>query len=150
MTTPEVPSTEDDAFSILQPRNWPQPKGYANGVSARGRLVVTGGQIGWDPYTQAFPDGFAAQTRQCLLNIEAVLDAGGATMQHLVRLTWYVTDIELYLSSLKDLSLSYKEIIGRHYPAMALIQVVRLVEPKALVEIEATAVVPDISAGGHI
>ncbi|MBY0612041.1 MAG: RidA family protein [Beijerinckiaceae bacterium] len=134
---------EDDTVAILQPKNWPTPRGYANGMSAKGRLVVTGGQIGWDPLTGAFPSGFVAQAHQCLKNICAILEAGGAEPRHLVRLTWYVTDIEAYLAALKELSVGYRDTIGRHYPAMALVQVVRLVEREALVEIEATAVVPD-------
>ena len=136
-------ANDDDVIAILQPKNWPMPRGYANGMSAKGRLVVTGGQIGWDPLTSQFPQGFAAQAHQCLRNICDILEAGGAKPHHLVRLTWYVTDIEAYLAALKDLSVGYRERLGRHYPAMALVQVVRLVEREALVEIEATAVVPE-------
>jgi len=117
------------------------PKGYANGMAADGRLVVTGGVIGWDTQGHLAPD-FVAQVRQALSNISAILAEGGARPEHLVRLTWYVVDIEEYLASLKELGRAYREIFGAHYPAMALVQVVRLVEKAARVEIEATAVVP--------
>jgi len=126
---------------VLQPSGWPMPKGYANGMAADGRLVVTGGVIGWDTEGYLAPD-FVAQVRQALSNISEILAAGGASPKHLVRLTWYVVDIEEYLASLKDLGRAYREIFGAHYPAMALVQVVRLVEKAARVEIEATAVVP--------
>ena len=126
---------------ILQPSGWPVPKGYANGMSAEGRIVVTGGVIGWD-VNGHLPDDFTAQVRQTLRNIAAILAEGGAGPQHLVRLTWYVVDMDEYLSSLKALGQIYREIFGAHYPAMALVQVVRLVEKEAKVEIEATAVVP--------
>jgi enamine deaminase RidA (YjgF/YER057c/UK114 family) len=126
---------------ILQPSGWPAPKGYANGMAADGRIVVTGGVIGWD--TQGIlPEDFVAQVRQTLANISAILAEGGAKPEHLVRLTWYVVDIEEYLANLKALGKVYREILGAHYPAMALVQVVRLVERAARVEIEATAVVP--------
>ncbi len=117
------------------------PKGYANGMAADGRLVVTGGVIGWDAQ-DVLADGFIAQVRQTLENIAAILSEGGAKPEHLVRLTWYVVDIEEYLANLKALGKVYREIFGAHYPAMALVQVVRLVEKAARVEIEATAVVP--------
>ena len=126
---------------ILQPSGWPAPKGYANGMSADGRLVVTGGVIGWDPQGH-LPADFIAQVRQALGNISAILAEGGAQPEHLVRLTWYVVDMEEYLANLRVLGQVYRDIFGAHYPAMALVQVVRLVEPAARVEIEATAVVP--------
>ena len=126
---------------ILQPSGWPAPKGYANGMAADGRLVVTGGVIGWDSKNH-LPIGFVAQVRQTLSNIAAILAEGGARPEHLMRLTWYVVDMEEYLSNLKELGQIYREIFGAHYPAMALVQVVRLVEKAARVEIEATAVVP--------
>jgi len=130
-----------NGLQILQPSGWPMPKGYANGMAADGRLVVTGGVIGWD--TQGvLPGDFIAQVRQTLENIAAILAEGGAKPEHLVRLTWYVVDIEEYLANLKALGKAYREIFGAHYPAMALVQVVRLVEKAARVEIEATAVVP--------
>jgi enamine deaminase RidA (YjgF/YER057c/UK114 family) len=126
---------------ILQPVGWPTPKGYANGMAADGRLVVTGGVIGWDRQGH-LPADFTEQVRQTLSNISAILAEGGARPEHLVRLTWYVVDIEEYLASLKTLGQIYRDIFGAHYPAMALVQVVRLVEKAARVEIEATAVVP--------
>jgi enamine deaminase RidA (YjgF/YER057c/UK114 family) len=126
---------------VLQPNGWPTPKGYANGMAADGRIVVTGGVIGWDSQGR-LAKGFVAQTRQALCNIVAILAEGDARPDHLVRLTWYVVDMEEYLASLKELGGIYREILGPHYPAMALVQVVRLVEKAARVEIEATAVVP--------
>lgn len=125
----------------LQPAGWPRPRGYSNGMAAAGRIVVTGGVVGWDE-AERFPDGFAAQARQSFTNIRAILAEGGAEPHHLVRLTWYVTDIDAYLAAGREVGQAYRDIFGRHYPAMAVIGVVRLVEPKALVEIEATAVVP--------
>jgi enamine deaminase RidA (YjgF/YER057c/UK114 family) len=126
---------------ILQPGGWPAPRGYANGMAAEGRLVVTGGVIGWDECGH-LPEGFVAQVRQALSNISAILSEGGARPEHLVRLTWYVVDMDEYLANLKTLGQVYRDIFGAHYPAMALVQVVRLVEKVARVEIEATAVVP--------
>ena len=126
---------------VLQPSGWPAPKGYANGMTADGRLVVTGGVIGWDNQGDLSAD-FVAQVRQTLSNIAAILAEGGARPEHLVRLTWYVVDMDEYLANLKTLGQIYRDIFGAHYPAMALVQVVRLVEKAALVEIEATAVVP--------
>jgi enamine deaminase RidA (YjgF/YER057c/UK114 family) len=126
---------------ILQPSGWPAPKGYANGMAAYGRLVVTGGVIGWNSLGH-LPADFVAQVRQTLSNISAILAEGGARPEHLVRLTWYVVDMEEYLANLKTLGQVYRDIFGAHYPAMALVQVVRLVEKAARVEIEATAVVP--------
>ena len=128
-------------LQVLQPSGWPQPKGYSNGIMAEGRLVVTGGVVGWD-VAGRFADGFVAQVRQALENIVAILAEGGARPEHLVRLTWYVVDMDEYVSNLKALGKVYREIIGTHYPSMALVQIVRLVEPSSRVEIEATAVVP--------
>lgn len=133
--------TSAAGLQILQPGGWPAPKGYANGIAADGRIVVTGGVIGWNTLGH-LPGDFVAQVRQALSNIAAILAEGGARPEHLVRLTWYVVDIEEYLASLKALGQAYREIFGAHYPAMALVQVVRLVEKAARVEIEATAVVP--------
>jgi enamine deaminase RidA (YjgF/YER057c/UK114 family) len=130
-----------DGLQVLQPGGWPAPKGYANGMAADGRIVVTGGVIGWDA-SERLADGFVAQVRQALSNISAILAEGGAKPEHLVRLTWYVVDMEEYLANLKALGQIYRDIFGAHYPAMALVQVVRLVEKAARVEIEATAVVP--------
>ena len=127
----------------LQPPGWPRPKGYANGSEARGRLVFVAGQIGWDE-TGAFPSAdLAGQVRQTLANIVAVLAEAGAGPEHVVRLTWYVTDREEYLASLKEIGAAYREVMGRHFPAMAVVAVAGLVEASAKVEIEATAVVPD-------
>jgi enamine deaminase RidA (YjgF/YER057c/UK114 family) len=136
-----VPSAKGAGTQVLQPSGWPMPKGYANGIAADGRIVVTGGVIGWDA-EERLADGFVAQVRQTLANIKAILAEGGARPEHLVRLTWYVVDIEEYLANLKTLGQIYREAFGTHYPAMALVQVVRLVEKEARVEIEATAVVP--------
>jgi enamine deaminase RidA (YjgF/YER057c/UK114 family) len=136
-----VRTESETGVRTLQPTGWPTPKGYANGMTAEGRLVVTGGVIGWDVHGRLPPD-FVAQVRQTLRNIAAILDEGGAKPEHLVRLTWYVVDMDEYLASLKALGQIYREIFGTHYPAMALVQVVRLVEKEAKVEIEATAVVP--------
>ncbi|KRQ01020.1 RidA family protein [Bradyrhizobium manausense] len=138
MTKPEAAAT---GLRVLQPSGWPQPKGYANGITAEGRLVVTGGVVGWD-VAGRFADGFVAQVRQTLENIVAILAEGGARPDHLVRLTWYVVDMDEYVANLKALGKAYREVVGTHYPSMALVQVVRLVEPSARVEIEATAVVP--------
>jgi enamine deaminase RidA (YjgF/YER057c/UK114 family) len=140
-TASAVRSESGTGVRILQPGGWPVPKGYANGMTADGRLVVTGGVIGWDMHGH-LPTDFVAQVRQTLNNIAAILTEGGAKPEHLVRLTWYVVDMEEYLASLKTLGQVYREIFGTHYPAMALVQVVRLVEKEARVEIEATAVVP--------
>ncbi|WP_051248230.1 RidA family protein [Inquilinus limosus] len=126
----------------LQPEGWPAPKGYANGVMGRGPVVFVGGQIGWDAEGR-FADGLVEQVAQALRNILAVLAEAGAGPQHIARLTWYVTDMEAYRASLKPLGRAYREVMGAHYPAMAVMRVVELVEPAALVEIEATAVLPE-------
>jgi enamine deaminase RidA (YjgF/YER057c/UK114 family) len=136
-----LPTAKGEGAQVLQPSGWPMPKGYANGMAADGRIVVTGGVIGWDA-DERLASGFVAQVRQTLGNIKAILAEGGARPEHLVRLTWYVVDIEEYLANLKALGQAYRETFGAHYPAMALVQVVRLVEKAARVEIEATAVVP--------
>jgi enamine deaminase RidA (YjgF/YER057c/UK114 family) len=128
----------------LTPDGWPRASGYSHGVAATGRVVVTAGQIGWDPVTMHFAtDDFAAQCAQAFRNVMAVLHAAGAGAEHLVRLTWYVTSRAEYVSSLREVGESYREIVGRHFPAMAVIIVSGLVEPRAKVEIEATAVIPE-------
>lgn len=127
----------------LHPATWKRASGYANGIMARGRMIFTGGLVGWDADQQFQTDDFAGQVRQVLENIVAVLAEGGAGPEHLVRLTWYVTDKHEYLGTLRDVGAAYRDVIGRHYPAMALVQVVALVEDRAKVEIEATAVVPE-------
>jgi enamine deaminase RidA (YjgF/YER057c/UK114 family) len=128
--------------TVLLPEGWPKPKGYANGIRARGEMIFIAGQIGWDTQGR-FADGFVAQTRQALQNVMAVLAEGGGQPEHLVRMTWYVTDIEAYRRSLKELGATYREVVGRHYPAMTLLGVRALAEPEASIEIEATAVLPD-------
>ncbi|HEV3397460.1 MAG TPA: RidA family protein [Xanthobacteraceae bacterium] len=129
------------AHTVLQPAGWPAPKGYANGIKARGEMVFVGGMVGWDEH-ERFPAGFVAQTRQALMNILAVLAEGGAGPQHIVRMTWYVRDMDEYLAARPELGKVYRATMGRHFPAMALVEVRRLVEPDARLEIEATAVVP--------
>ena len=138
---PVAKNEDEGSVRTLQPSGWPTPKGYANGMAADGRIVVIGGVIGWDSKAH-LAKGFLAQVRQTLVNIAVILAEGGAKPEHLVRLTWYVIDMDEYLASLKELGVIYREIFGAHYPAMALVQVVRLVEKVARVEIEATAVVP--------
>jgi enamine deaminase RidA (YjgF/YER057c/UK114 family) len=128
---------------ILQPRDWPRPRGYANGVSARGRLVFVAGQIGWDESGTLAGDDLVSQSRQALRNILTILAEDGARAEHLVRLTWFVVDREEYLESSKALGEAYREVIGAYYPAMSALEVSELMEPGARVEIEATAVVPE-------
>jgi enamine deaminase RidA (YjgF/YER057c/UK114 family) len=130
------------ANATLNPPSWPQPRGYANGVKARGEMVFVGGMIGWDT-NGVLPKGFVAQTKQLLENIVAVLKEGGAGPEHVVRMTWYVTDIEQYRNCLPELGKAYREVMGRNFGAMALVQVLSLVEKDALLEIETTAVIPD-------
>jgi enamine deaminase RidA (YjgF/YER057c/UK114 family) len=141
MNDVKKPVDASPLHQILQPPEWPRPRGYANGILAEGRLVFTGGLVGWNE-GGVFPEGFVAQVRQTLLNIKAVLKEAGAGPEHLVRLTWYVTSVEQYLADPQGLGSAYREIIGKYYPAMATVEVTRLVEPEALVEIEATAVIP--------
>lgn len=125
----------------LQPPSWPRPKGYANGIAARGELVFVAGQIGWTP-DGAFPNGFAAQFRQTLVNTLAVLAEASAGPEHIVRMTWYITDKQAYLDSLKEVGAAWRDLMGKTYPTMAVVQVTALMEDAALVEIETTAVVP--------
>ena len=126
---------------VLQPPGWARPRGYANGIAAEGRQVYVAGQIGWDAEQRFVSDDFATQARQAFLNIVDVLACAGAGPQHLVRLTWYVTSREEYLESLAAIGASYREIFGRNFPTMSVVVVAGLVEPRAKVEIEATAVV---------
>lgn len=129
---------------MLNPRHWKRPSGYSNAVAAEGRLVFVAGQVGWNPEREAFEtDEFHAQVRQALANVREALAAAGAAPEHLVRLTWYVTDKRRYLDELGEIGRAYREEIGRVFPAMALIPVPELLEDGALVEIEATAVVPN-------
>ena len=130
-------------FKKLQPPDWAEPKGYANGILARGALLFVGGQIGWNAQQQFESDDFVAQTRQALVNIAAVLKAGGAGPEHMVRMTWYVVDRVEYIDSLKALGGAYREVMGRNFPAMTCVEVAGLVEERARVEIEVTAVIPD-------
>lgn len=131
-----------DGLTVLQPRGWPKPRGYSNGFAGRGRLVLTGGMVGWDE-TLTFRDGFVPQVEQCLRNVLAVIAEAGGEAQHVARLTWYVRSIATYRASTAELGPVYRAVFGRHFPAMALVEVTGLVEPAALVEIEATAIVPD-------
>lgn len=130
-------------MQILLPEGWPRPKGYANGVAASGRIVFVAGQIGWTPEGVFEARDFAGQFRQTLENTLAVLRAGGAGPEHVARMTWYVTDREAYLASLREVGAAWRELMGPHYPAMAVVVVAGLVETEALVEIETTAVVPE-------
>jgi len=127
----------------LQPDGWPRPRGYANGLSARGRQIHVAGQIGWDAREQLVSADFVGQTRQALRNIVDILACDGARPEHLVRLTWYVTDRQTYIANAKAIGEVYRDVIGKHFPAMSAVQVAALIEAGALVEIEATAVVPD-------
>ncbi|HEY5458296.1 MAG TPA: RidA family protein [Sphingomicrobium sp.] len=127
----------------LLPPGWPRPKGYCNGMAAHGRIIVTAGVVGWDENEHFVSNTIAGQFAQTLKNILAILECDGAGPKNLARLTCYVTSIDEYLASLKEIGTAWKEIMGPHYPAMALVEVVRLVEPAAKVEIEATAVVPE-------
>lgn len=129
-------------MKMLQPVGWPRPKGYSNGVSASGRMIFVAGQIGWDE-TESFPaKDFAGQFGQALRNIVAVLAEDGAGPEHIVRLTWFVTDKQAYLKDARRVGEIYREILGRNWPAMSVVEVSALMEDEALVEIEATAVVP--------
>lgn len=132
-------------MEILQPPGWTRPRGYANGVAASGRLVCVSGMIGWDAEGVFHTDDFAGQVRQALLNIVAVLKEAGAGPEHIVRMTWYVVDKNEYVAAYKEVGAVYREIIGAHYPAMTAVQVAALVEDRARVEIEVTAVAPDVA-----
>jgi enamine deaminase RidA (YjgF/YER057c/UK114 family) len=127
---------------VVQPLGWPRPRGYSNGVVAEGRLLFVAGQIGWDASGRLCSDSFIEQTRQALRNVVAVLQAGGARPEHLVRLTWYVVDKHEYRAASRAMGHVYREVIGAHYPPMTLVQVAALLEDGAKVEIEATAVIP--------
>ncbi|MFZ5608665.1 MAG: RidA family protein [Pseudomonadota bacterium] len=127
---------------ILQPKDWAQPKGYANGTMAAGRMVFVAGQIGWDAQQVFHAHDLAGQFEQVLHNTLAILAEAGARPQHIARMTWYVTDIEAYRRAAPELGAIYRKLIGRHYPAMAVLEVAGLVEREALIEIETTAVIP--------
>jgi enamine deaminase RidA (YjgF/YER057c/UK114 family) len=130
-------------MDILQPPGWTRPKGFANGIAASGRMVFVAGMIGWDEQCRFQAHDLVGQVRQALRNVVAVLEAGGAGPQHIVRMTWYLRDKRAYVSALGEIGAAYREIIGKHFPAMTAIEVSGLVEDAALVEIEATAVVPE-------
>ena len=127
----------------IQPPGWAEPRGYANGVLARGALIFVGGQIGWNARQQFETDDFVAQTRQALQNIVAVLKAGGAGPEHMARMTWYIVNRVEYNARLKEIGLVYRDVMGRNFPAMTCVQVAGLVEERAKIEIEVTALVPD-------
>lgn len=129
--------------TILQPEGWARPVGYANGIEAQGRLVFVGGQIGWNGQCQFETDDFVGQVRQTLENVVAVVREAGGEPHHITAMTWYFTDKKEYLANLKGLGQAYREIIGKHFPAMAAMQVVALVEDRAKIEIQATAVIPE-------
>jgi enamine deaminase RidA (YjgF/YER057c/UK114 family) len=129
--------------TILQPEGWAKPVGYANGVAAHGRLVFVGGQVGWTGQCKFETDDFVGQVRQTLQNVVDVLAEAGARPEHITSMTWYFTDKAEYLANLKGIGEVYREVIGRHFPAMAAMQVAALVEDRAKVEIQATAVVPE-------
>jgi len=128
---------------ILQPEGWAAPRGFANGIKARGTMVFTGGQVGWDGQRRFTSTDLAGQVRQTLANILSVLAEAGAGPEHVVRLTWYVTDKREYLARAEEIGAAYRAVMGRNFPAMAVVQVAALVEDAAKVEIEATAVIPD-------
>ena len=130
-------------MKILQPPGWTAPKGYANGVAARGTTIHVGGQVGWNAEQRFDSDDFVAQARAALANVVAILAEGGARPEHIVRMTWYVVDKREYVASYPALGGVYREVIGRHYPAMTAVEVSALIEDRARVEIEVTAVVPD-------
>jgi enamine deaminase RidA (YjgF/YER057c/UK114 family) len=130
-------------MKILQPPGWPRPRGYSNGVAARGTVVFVGGQIGWNAAQVFESDDFVEQARQALANVVAVLAEAGGQPGHIARMTWYVTDRDEYVASYRGIGEAYRAIMGRHYPAMTAVEVSALVEQRAKVEIEATAVIPD-------
>ena len=129
--------------TILQPEGWAKPIGYANGMAASGRTIFVGGQIGWNARCEFESDDFVEQVRQTLKNVVAVLAEGGAEPRHVTSMTWYFTDKKEYVGNLRAIGQAYREIIGRHFPAMAAVQVVALIEDRARIEIQATAVIPE-------
>lgn len=133
----------DLMHEVLQPEGWAKPIGYANGIAARGRLVFVGGQVGWNGQCQFQTDDFAGQVRQTLENVVAILAEAGGKPEHITTMTWYFTSKQEYLASLKEVGRAYREVIGKHFPAMAAVEVTALVEDRAKVEIQAMAVVPD-------
>jgi len=130
-------------MQILQPPGWARPRGYANGIAAKGRIVFIAGQIGWDEQSQFQTDDLAGQVRQALANVLSVLAEAGGRPEHIARMTWYVTDKRAYLNASRAIGQVYRELMGKHYPTMTAVQVTALIEDRAQVEIEATAVVPE-------
>jgi len=131
-------------MEILQPPEWAKPRGYSNGIAASGKMVFVSGMIGWDGQGVFHSDDFAEQAAQALRNVVAVLAEAGGRPEHIVRMTWYVTDRKEYVGAYREIGVAYREIIGRHFPAMTAVQVAGLVEDRAKVEIEVTAVVPEV------
>lgn len=129
-------------LEVLAPKDWMPARGYSNGIVAEGRQVFVAGQIGWDAQQRFVGDGFIEQAEQALRNIVAIVAEAGGTPEHVVRLTWYVVDKKEYLAAGRDLGAAYRRVFGKHYPAMSAVQVVALIEDRARVEIEATAVIP--------
>jgi enamine deaminase RidA (YjgF/YER057c/UK114 family) len=138
------------ATKTLQPAEWARPKGYANGVAARGQMIFISGQIGWNADGQFNSDNLTEQVRQALRNIVRVLKEAEGEPRHLVRLTWYVLSRDAYLREAREIGAAYREILGKHFPAMSVVEVRGLVEQRALVEIEATAVIPDDEVHGYV
>ncbi len=130
-------------LKTIQPEGWAPPKGYANGIEARGRQLFVGGQIGWNPQGRFESDDLVEQTRQALRNCVDVVRAAGGEPAHIVRMTWYLKDKREYQARLKEIGQAYRDVVGRHFPAMSAVQVADLVEDRAKVEIEVTAVLPD-------
>lgn len=132
------------ALEILQPAHWPRAKGFSHGIATRGgRLVFVAGQVGWDRTGRFASEHLPGQVKQALENIAAVLAAGGARPEHVTRMVWYLTSRDEYYARLKEIGASYRAVMGRHFPTMSVVQVVALMEPQAMVEIEATAVIPE-------
>jgi enamine deaminase RidA (YjgF/YER057c/UK114 family) len=136
-------NTQKKPFDILQPQGWARPRGYSNGIVARGRQIYLAGQVGWDANGRFVSSRLADQVRQALLNIVAILREAGAAPEHVVRLTWYVTQRDEYHEQLSDIGAAYRSVMGKHFPSMSVVQVVALMEKEARVEIEATAVLPE-------
>ena len=134
----------------LQPSEWARPKGYANGMAARGQMIFISGQVGWDAHGQFQSDDLTEQVAQALRNIVRVLEEAHGEPRHLVRLTWYVLSRDAYLRQVCEIGAAYREVLGKHFPAMSVVEVRALVEQRALVEIEATAVIPDDEVHGHV
>lgn len=134
---------KNETLTILQPAHWPRPKGFSHGIAARGRLLFIAGQVGWDKSGRFASDRLADQVKVALENIVTVLSAGGARPEHVTRMTWYLTSREAYYAELAEIGAHYRAVMGKHFPAMSVVQVVALMEAAAKVEIEATAVIPE-------